>query len=380
MDERTFDRLVSGFYAAATGEITWPQALDPLAAAFKARAAVVQTFDRSDGRILQLSIGGDLRPEASFDYMRDWHLLDPRKRHLIAHSDQLLDTWWFCDEQFDTTFTRTDPFYTHFLQAYQTRFLATRLLSPSPNLLSAFALELPAERGPLDDDERRLVERLGHHAREALRQHERVRRMAAAALAGHKLLDAFPYPVWLLGEDRFIYYRNASADDPAALSARTRVIDGRLQLALPAADRQLGVRLAQMMTKPHGARTLVDARRNASDPVCWLHLVKIEPLQALGAFGDRPLVMATLFASDRLTKLDPFALAEVFSLTPAQARVAVLIADGITADEIAAQLGCGVPTVRTHIANVMVKIGAKRMSDAIRLLRQGEALWASAPP
>lgn len=379
MDERAFDGLVSGFYAAATGDITWPQALSPLAAAFRARAAVIQTVDRSDGRIMQLSIGGPLEPQASFDYMREWHQLDPRKRHLVAHCEELLDAWWFCDEHFDAQFTRSDAFYTHYLSGYRTRYLATQLLSPSPNLLSAFALELPAERGPLNPDERHLADRLGHHAREALRQYERVRRMAAAALAGHALLDAFPYAVWLLDEDRFVYYSNAPADDPAAIGERTRVLDGRLQLTLTAADRQLGIRLAQLVTGPHGSRTLVDARRRSTDPVCWLHLVKIEPIQALGAFGDRPLVMATLYASDRLTKLDQFALAEVFSLTPAQARVAVLLADGITADDIAAQLGCGVPTVRTHIANVTAKIGAKRLSDAIRLLRQGEALWASAP-
>jgi DNA-binding CsgD family transcriptional regulator len=378
VDESKFDRIVTGLYAAATGDASWFDALAPVATAFGAEAALFHTFDASTGRVLQLTHSGPMRREAAVDYLRTWHLHDPRKSYLMAHSDVLMDRWWHCHETFDESFVARDPYYMQFLPAYRSRFIAVQLMSPGPGLASGFALELPAERGPLSADERHLAERLGHHAREALRQYERVRRLAAASLAGHTLLDAFAYPVWLLDEGRFIYYRNPAARDPTALGERTREHGGRLQLAFPAADRQLGVRLAELTSKPHGSRALVDARARSSDAICWLHLVKIEPIQALGAFGDRPLVMATLFAADRLTRLDPFALAEVFSLTPAQARVAVLIADGITADEIAARLGCAVPTVRTHIAHVMAKIGAKRMSDAVRLLRQGEALWATA--
>lgn len=378
MHASEFDRLVSGFYAAATGEVAWSDALRPFAEAFSARAAAVQTFDGRTGQILQLSLGGSLPSQAQFEYMRDWHVQDPRKQHLMTHSAALLGSWWQCADHFDDAFVQSNPFYTDFLPAYQTRFLATRLLSPGPNLLTAFALELPAERGPLTADERHVVERLGHHASEALRQYERVRRMAASALAGHKLLDAFPYPVWLVDDERYVFYRNAAADDISVLGDRAWVHEGRLQLARAVTDRELGIRLVQLAARAHGARALVDARSHGSDAIAWMHLVKLEPMAVLGAFGERPLVMATLFASDRISKLDAFALAEVFRLTPAQARVAVLVADGITADEIATQLGCGVPTVRTHIAHVMSKLGARRMSDAVRLLRQGEALWASA--
>jgi DNA-binding CsgD family transcriptional regulator len=90
------------------------------------------------------------------------------------------------------------------------------------------------------------------------------------------------------------------------------------------------------------------------------------------------MVLATLFSPDQVRALDPHALGDIFGLTPTQARVAVLLADGLTAAEVAQQLGCALATVRTHIRQVLGKLGSRRLADAVRLLRQGEALWAQA--
>jgi len=60
--------------------------------------------------------------------------------------------------------------------------------------------------------------------------------------------------------------------------------------------------------------------------------------------------------------------------------VAVLLAEGQSAPEIAAQLGCSEATVRSHLRQVMLKLGARRLADAVRVLHQGDALWARAAP
>ena len=96
-------------------------------------------------------------------------------------------------------------------------------------------------------------------------------------------------------------------------------------------------------------------------------------------FGERPLLLATLFSPEQMRGLDAFALADFFRLTPTQARVAVLLADGMTAAEIGEKLGIALSTVRTHLRQVLSRLGATRLADAVRLLRQGEALWAAAP-
>ncbi len=376
MSERQFDEIVAGFYDAATGAIGWNEALTAVHEAFGTCTTVLQSVDVTNGRMVQLMHGGPARHEGVLDYVRRWHERDPRRAALLADPALMMGRWWHCRDHFDDSFVARNEFYRHFLPAQATRYMSTTASMVTPTLLTAFALELPASRGPLDADECQVLERLGRHVADALRAYERVRRMAAQALAGHGLLDAFGYPMWLLDGDRFVFHANPAA---LALQASGDVCDVRQQrLAWQAqrADRLLTTHLHALTQGRHGMRAIVDARRGVGDPPMWLHLHALEPGRVLGAFGERPLVLATLFDPRTMRELDPFALGDIFGMTPTEGRVAALLAQGLTAQVIADQLGNSICTVRTHLRNVMRKLGAVRQADAVRLLRQGEALWA----
>lgn len=64
----------------------------------------------------------------------------------------------------------------------------------------------------------------------------------------------------------------------------------------------------------------------------------------------------------------------MFNLTPAEAKVAGHLADGLSGEQIGLANGTTISTVRSHISQVIAKLGAKRSSDVVRILRQGEAL------
>ncbi len=72
--------------------------------------------------------------------------------------------------------------------------------------------------------------------------------------------------------------------------------------------------------------------------------------------------------------------AEVFrahySLTPTEARVAALLAMGMTAREIAECHRVGVETTRTHVKHILTKVGCRRQVDAVRRLVSGPILLA----
>lgn len=375
-----FDAVVGDFYRAATGDLAWGGALDGVQRMFSARAAVIQSVDLCSGRIVHLVNGGPPMHAAFLDYLRDWHARDPRRQHLIGHAHDLLGRWWHCHEHIEEAIVRRDPFYRHFLPAHETRYLATTMLMSAPGLLTAFAIELPADRGPLTTEERDVAQRLGQHFSDAFRAWERVRKMAARALTGHSLLAAFPYPMWLVDESRFVFFANSAARLEQERDELVGLSGGRLVLRAPRADQHLGAWLLGLPKDSHGARTVLDARRQTAAPPLWVHLCTLQPSKVLGAFGDRPLVLATLFDPLQVPTLDPFALAEVFGFTPAEARVAVLLADALSAKQIACRLGCATSTVRTHTRQVLGKLGATRMTDAVRLLQQGGALWQRAGP
>lgn len=378
METREFDALVTDFFKAATGAMAWDRALDGMQAAFSARAAIIQAVDMRDGRILAFHNGGPPMEDCVLQYLRSYHAKDPRRAQLLGYGLDGVDRWWHCHEHFDERFVAANEFYCDFAPAYGLRYLATVMLRPAEHVLAAFALELPAQRGPLNADERDDARRLGLHMREALLAHERVRQMAAQALAGHQLLQGFVYPMWLMDLDRFVLFANDAAKREVTEERRAAMRGARFALKRDSADRALSACVRQLANQGHGATATVDLRGSASDPPTWLHLSWLVPGEVLGAFGDRPQVLATLFDPMQTRALDPFALSNLFGLTPTEARVAARLADGLTAEAIAPEHGTALSTVRTHIRQVLTKFGMNRMADVIRLLRQGEALWSQA--
>lgn len=382
MDESTLDGLVASFYGAATGAHDWTRSLQWVQQAFGARTAVLHSLDFSrNGQLVSLHHGEEdaTLEQAVFTYVREWHLQDPRRDRFLALGPSAVGQWLHCTDAFDEHYVHRHPFYQHYLLAHGSRYNSAIGLPITDEISTVLVLELPQERGPLSTEERYWADRVAKHLQDALRAHERVRKMAAQALAGHQLLSTFPYPVWLIDADRFVIFSNPPSAVAIQQDRWVVLQEGRLKLRHSRNDRRLTECLSSMASAAHGRRELVDARHHPSDPPTWLHLMAVRPMEVMGAFGDRPFILATLLSPDQVRPLDPHALGEIFAFTPMQARVAVALADGLTAHEIAERVGCAETTVRTHLRVVMEKLGARRLADAIRLLRQGDALWACAP-
>jgi DNA-binding CsgD family transcriptional regulator len=60
-----------------------------------------------------------------------------------------------------------------------------------------------------------------------------------------------------------------------------------------------------------------------------------------------------------------------YGLTAAQARVAVLLGEGLSLSAIAERLQVRVDTVRTHLKKIFAKTDTRRQSELVRLLLHG---------
>ncbi len=241
-------------------------------------------------------------------------------------------------------------------------------------------LELPPGRGPLSTDERAELQRLGDHLDEALRSFEQLRRKQAQMLAGHQLLHGFAQPMWLIDTDRQVHDANAAAlaeTRQARLLARSGpclvATAGRLEQALRSAVHQL-------RGQPHGRRRVLQHTPAGADQPLWLHLLLLKPELSSGAFGGQPMLLVTLFDPQQVVAFDPFALASLLDLTPAQARVAMALAQGRSVEQIAADSGTRVATVRSHLASVLQRVGAHRSDELVHRLHDGHQLWGAPGP
>lgn len=377
LSESQFDQLVAGLYDAATGGRSWVSALTPVQAVFGARAALLHTIDIADGRMLSLDVAGPAMDQIGFDYVSQWEPLDPRKQRVLQLGPAAAGQWLHCQDYLGDEFRQRNRFFRHFMAAAEARHSSIHLIAQDAHTITGFVLELHASRGPLDADERHLAARLGRHVEAALRGHQRYRQLAATHLVGHQLLEAFAYPMWLIGTDRQVQFANAPALALEQQAQRVQRPHGRLRLGDGADDRQLGVLLHTLQGQPHLSRHPLRLKPGPDGAPAWLHLAVLEPQAVMGqAFGAGRCVVATLFSPDQVRALDPFALARMFGLTPTEARVAALLGEGLEPGAIAERLNVRLSTIRTHVRQVLAAMGQSRMTDVVRVLRQGEALWA----
>src|SRR5690606_4992358 len=94
----------------------------------------------------------------------------------------------------------------------------------------------------------------------------------------------------------------------------------------------------------------------------------LEPAAVLSAFGAESLALLMFHRPGRARHIDPVVVAEAFGLTPAEARVAARLADGLNAEQIAVERSASLLTVRTQIRSILAKTGVRRQPELVRML------------
>jgi DNA-binding CsgD family transcriptional regulator len=184
-----------------------------------------------------------------------------------------------------------------------------------------------------------------------------------------KVVNEQQHAVLLLGADGSVCW---ASDAACRLCSRHDGIawsKGKLTFARPA-DKQAFDRHLQHALNPDPSAAdvgqLVIARPSGAFP----YVVEIAPAPAhfrQGVHGGAALIM-TVHDPDRSADARPEIWRKMFGLTCAEARVAMLTMRGLSDSTIAAELGIGVGTVRTHQKQLLAKTETRSKAEAAHLL------------
>ena len=223
-------------------------------------------------------------------------------------------------------------------------------------------------RDPVSTEEQELMRLLAPHVRRSLMIGDTVTRANAAADRFRTMLDTLSDPVILLSGVGRLLYANPSAD--------TVLKEGQLLAA-----RQGEVRAVD----PVSAQAFADSVKRAivSDDALGRRGIGL-PLKAhdgtpffvyilpLGQSDVRSLQSASaavfITSSDRHRPAMTAILMTLFDLTPAEARLAIMLYQGLSITEAAGKLRVATSTARTHLANIFSKTNTHRQADVVSLV------------
>jgi len=216
--------------------------------------------------------------------------------------------------------------------------------------------------GPIGPEEVETARLFVPHLKRALTIGRLLEARTIEAATHRAVLDGLAVAVLLLGADLRLLHGNRAGEallrtgDPLGRRA------GRL-----AAPRGVAAAIAAALAQPAARlnrRGLgIPARRSDGDELV-LHLLP------LGGSGPLPDAAAALFVAPAiLPRPAPLeAIAELFDLTPTEARVLELVGRGRSGTEAAAALGIAISTARSHLLRVFEKTGTHRQADLVALL------------
>jgi len=367
-DDQAVSRLLGMLYAAPTSPERWVDFLRATCSVIGAENAALIGHDVATREHRLFGSLGDSIPAEGADLYADryWEYDEWTRRGLprLGAGRVVIGTEvWPKAEFFQSVF------YNEFLKQFDICFLisvGTRNLHKQFEVLSIY-------RGHADQDfdpmEVAILEMLSPHLQNALAMRRRLAMLETRIADFENALNLIESALVLLNEVGRVVFVNAAANAVLGQNSGLRLNKSRLEahgVAEAATLRDLiGNAAATAKLKGlHGGGAMSVPRADSTP----LHLM-VSPLRSEDVIVPGAAVVAVFLSdSERHPAVPEEVLRTLFGLTAAEARLAIYIFDGHSLSE-AAELNCvSRETVKSQIASVFQKTGARRQSELVRLL------------
>lgn len=365
MDLTPQDRLVELIYATAVDPSAWPEAMTALADHLGGSRATITRFDVATSTGEQFAARADPAALAAYaDYYHGVNVFARRKdpgaflrgwRPHVACESSVIPWEEYQASEFCNDYTLPQGYNAQlFVRIHLEGQMATTLnIGRAPS------------RGRFQADDIREASRFLPHL---VRAHRLGRTFAGAGADLAALVHASDGPMFVIDETGKVQLANAAAESLLRADRGLSVQGGRLCARAGEAGTNLQ-RLIFAATRSDAARTAGTMSAPDADGARPL-AVKVQPL-GLGAFPalGRP-GLAAVSISDPEAQFDApeDQLRAVFGLTPAEARLAAAVFEGLTLPEAAERFGVSINTVRFQLARTFEKTGVARQAELVKMM------------
>ncbi|MEP9350513.1 helix-turn-helix transcriptional regulator [Xanthobacter sp. KR7-225] len=238
-----------------------------------------------------------------------------------------------------------------------------------PTMVGTLGLSRCAAAGPIGESEMAGLRLLAPHIRRAVKISNLFRMKAVEVSTFASTIDAFSVGVVLVGADLSIIHANAKA--AAMLAAEDPILsrEGRIAMRHEVASGALKADLRQAVQDEArlGQKGIAIPARLGNGAPCALHVLPLRRGTVRPGLVRQGAAAIFIAPAASPPQLPTDALALLYDLTPAEARIFELVCQGSAPAEIAQRLGIATSTAKTHLLKVFEKTGCRRQMELVKL-------------
>jgi DNA-binding CsgD family transcriptional regulator len=262
-------------------------------------------------------------------------------------------------------FERTE-FYNDFFRFHHGYHQTGIIIENGGGRLTVLTALRPRDQSDFDAGHVECLEKLSPHLTRALHMHGKMLELKHAASAAASVVDTLDVALVGLDADGKVCFLNSMAESLLRSGEILRLQGGRIvphdaheaealkKLIETACTRELE-------SLPGGAITLHKGHRS-------LYLTVLPYTASNDLLPDRTKVFLSITDPDARPKSRSELLVALFHLTPAESRIAMLLASGEEPTGIAARTRSSYATVRSHLKSIYQKTNVSKQSQLVRLI------------
>jgi len=363
--------LIQHLYAAPGTPTGWHTFLEALRTSTSAASAnLISHFPLVRSSDIAAAAGTGADPEGAKLYEEHWSAHDP-----WAYSSRLSPrpgSVFLGEALVPHAELRRTAFYADFGKRFDIVQVVGATIDSGTAGMSVISISGSERRQPFSDTETTLLTALMPHMQQALKLHRRLVNAEQASNDLTGIIERSHRAFFLVDRHGRIVYMNGAAARLA--SKRDGICIDRDELC--GANGDATARLRALVTD--AIRTSTAGGTGAGGVVTLGRPSGLRPLIALVSAGsaahrpaatkNRAAALVSIDDPDSRVLPDAATLGEMFGLTPAEARLTRLVADGCSLAEAAARLGVRRETVRTRIKVIFEKTGTHRQAELVSLV------------
>jgi DNA-binding CsgD family transcriptional regulator len=349
--------LVAQIYEAAALPGQWPAALEALAAKVGAQAAALKSKDPLGRQKIRAT---ERAVEGYADFLANGAEY-PNFRTQRGH-DRLVAGFIHDLEISAPEEHESDPIYQRFLKPHGFAWTSGTLVPLPTGDVVVFDIHRAASAGAFSRRDMRILDLYRPHLIRAALLCSRLRvEDARTTVAG---VEAVGLPAASITDDGRVLAATAEFEGLAP-RVTFRAFD-RISLMDRHAGERFGDAILQLQAEGTSPSCSIPVQADGEHPPLVLHVLPLRGVAAdvfshsVALVVATPVVPADLPVSELLHGL--------FDLTPAESRLAGMLASGLALAEMSQRVPASIETLRSQLKSVMHKTGTRRQVDLVRLL------------